>query len=125
MALTQQPVIQLKDINGNNVLEAGIPVTASIASGGSTLGGTATVNSDATGLATFAGLALNGAAGPVTLKFTATLTGQPASVTSNSISVLLPITSVTLMGSAREKVGENYPYTVTEHLADEAWCNGR
>ena len=79
----QQPVVQLADPNGNPVAQAGVPVTVSVASGSATLGqaglappvgGTAnllTVNSDATGKATFSDLTLTGS-GSNTLQFSAT-----------------------------------------------------
>ncbi|HLL82900.1 MAG TPA: invasin domain 3-containing protein, partial [Longimicrobium sp.] len=83
-AFAQQPVIQLRDASGNAVAQAGVEVTVAIASGGGTLGGTATVNTDANGTATFAGLSITGTVGDRTLSFSATgLTGA----TSGTISV--------------------------------------
>ena len=70
-AFTVAPVIQLENASGGAVSQAGVPVTVSVASGSGTLGGTLTVNSDATGKATFAGLSLTGLAGDHTLRFTA------------------------------------------------------
>jgi hypothetical protein len=79
----QQPVVQLADPNGNPTAQAGVPVTVSVASGSATLGSPAlappvggpanllTVNSDATGKATFSDLALTGS-GSNTLQFSAT-----------------------------------------------------
>ncbi|MEP6618298.1 MAG: hypothetical protein ABJE47_03240 [bacterium] len=67
-ALTQQPVIQIKDALGNNLTTAGVAVTASITSGGGVL-----VNATATtttgGTATFTGLTITGAAGSYSLAF--------------------------------------------------------
>ena len=68
----QQPVIQLRDAGGNAVSQAGVVVTAAIASGGGELGGTATATTNADGVATFAGLSITGTAGDRTLTFTAT-----------------------------------------------------
>ncbi len=117
--LTRQPTIQLKDVNGNNTPQAGVPVTVSIASGGGTVGGTLTVNSDATGLATFSDLSVSGPARTVTLNFSATLNGQSASVASSGISVALSqVTAVTFEGVARMKVGQITGYGVVLRIAN-------
>jgi sugar lactone lactonase YvrE len=71
-AFTQQPVLQLRDAGGNAVSQSGVGVTAAIASGGGTLGGAATVNTNTSGVATFAGLAITGTVGNRTLGFTST-----------------------------------------------------
>ena len=47
VTLTVQPAVQLEDSAGNIVALAGVPVTASIATGGGNIGGTVTVNSNA------------------------------------------------------------------------------
>jgi len=65
----QQPVIQLRDGNGNNVAQGGIIVTAAIASGGGALGGVVTATTSASGQAIFADLAISGPVGPYTLVF--------------------------------------------------------
>src|SRR5205823_6326339 len=49
----QQPVIQVRDASGNPVSQAGVTVTAAIATGGGTLGGTLTATTTETGVATF------------------------------------------------------------------------
>jgi hypothetical protein len=68
VAFAQQPRVRVQDAAGNSV--AGVrSVTVAINAGGGTLGGTATINSDATGLATFAGLSITGATGNRTLVF--------------------------------------------------------
>src|SRR5262249_4739545 len=78
----QQPVVQVADISGNPVAQAGVPVTVAVASGTGALGVAAlapgsgeganvaqlTVNSDATGKARFSDVLLNGS-GTVTLQF--------------------------------------------------------
>ena len=69
--LSQQPAIQLKDASGNNVAQAGVAITAAIASGGGALGGATTVTTNSAGLAQFASLAINGPSGTYTLRFTA------------------------------------------------------
>ena len=82
--LTRQPVVQVRDGSGNAVSQSGIAVTASIASGGGTLGGTTTRTTGANGQAAFTDLEITGSSGPRTLRFSATgLTG----VTSGTINV--------------------------------------
>jgi hypothetical protein len=66
-----QPVIQLKDGSGQDKAQSGLAVTAEIASGSGTLGGTVTRQTDGTGAATFTDLEITGAAGSYTLRFTA------------------------------------------------------
>ncbi len=84
VAFATQPVVRLEDVGGNFVLQSGTPVTVAIASGGGTLGGTATVNTDASGIAGFSGLSITGLAGNRTLSFTASgLTGA----TSNLVAI--------------------------------------
>src|SRR5205823_1528663 len=68
----QQPVAQLRDGAGNAVSQAGVTVTAAIATGGGTLGGTLTAATSASGVATFTNLSLSGTAGDRTLSFSAT-----------------------------------------------------
>ena len=58
---------------------SGVPVTAGIASGSGTLGGTATVSTDALGIATFNDLAIAGEPGEYTLSF-----GSPGFISSTS-----------------------------------------
>ena len=70
-AFAQQPVVRLLDQYGNNVLQSGFTVSAAIASGGGTLLGTAAVNTDANGTATFTNLAIGGVTGARTLVFSA------------------------------------------------------
>ena len=118
IALVQQPVVQLRDVDGNPVAQALVSVTAAIDVGGGTLGGgTLAVSTNATGAAVFTGLAINGSVGNRTLKFTATLNGQNVSVTSGTIAVSLPVvTAVEFAGSSLVKVGQGYGYDVTQHL---------
>ncbi len=70
LAFTRQPVLQLLDASGNAVQQAGVPTTASIASGSGTIGGTVTVNTDGNGVAAFTSLAITGT-GAHTLSFSA------------------------------------------------------
>jgi hypothetical protein len=85
VAFPQQPVLQLQDGSGNPVLQAGVTVSATIASGGGTLGGTTSVLTNASGQASFTNLAITGTAGAHTLLFAASgYTG----ITSNTISLV-------------------------------------
>jgi uncharacterized protein YjdB len=84
VALAQQPVVQLRDGSGKVVSTAGVVVTASIGTGGGTLGGTATATTDATGSARFVNLSITGTDGSRTLKFSA---GSLVAATSSVIAV--------------------------------------
>lgn len=119
-AMTQQPTVQLRDVSGNPVAQALVPITVAIDVGGGTLGGgPLTVNTDASGAAGFTGLAISGTVGSRTLKFTATLNGQNATVTSPGINVVAAtITSADLFPWHHLKVGQSYVVDVTQRLAD-------
>lgn len=70
VALTQQPVIEIRDSNGDKIGTATTQVTVAKASGSGTLSGTTTVNASS-GSATFTDLVITGT-GEHTLVFTAT-----------------------------------------------------
>src|SRR5205814_146241 len=72
VAFAQQPVVQLRDGDGNAVNQAGVTVTAAIATGGGTLGGTLTAATNGSGVASFTNLAITGTTGDRTLSFSAT-----------------------------------------------------
>ena len=80
----RQPVVQLKDAGGNDVAQSGVAVTAAIASGGGSLGGTVTRSTDGDGRAAFTDLEINGATGAHSLIFAAS---GFTSATSGSIDV--------------------------------------
>ncbi|HTR79695.1 MAG TPA: hypothetical protein VMH39_16380, partial [Gemmatimonadaceae bacterium] len=89
-----QPVIQLRDANGNAVGQAGVMVTAAIASGGGTLGTTLTAATNAAGVATFTDLAITGVIGSRTLSFTS---GGLTPVTSSVVNLAAGVaTQITL-----------------------------
>lgn len=117
-SIPQQPVIQLQDVSSNPVPQSGVTVTAAIASGGGTLGGTPTANTDANGTATFTGLSITGTVGDRTLSFTApSLTGA----TSNTIAITAgPAASLTLttQPSASAQVGVAFPTQPVVQLQD-------
>ncbi len=85
VAFSTQPVVQLRDASGNDLGYSGVVITASIASGGSVLGGTLTVRTNRSGQAVFTDLRVKGLPRPaITLGFiSGTLTA-----TSNSISIV-------------------------------------
>ncbi|MBA3553342.1 MAG: DUF1929 domain-containing protein [Gemmatimonadales bacterium] len=71
VVLAVQPVVQLRDAEGNDSPESGVPVTAALTDATGTLGGTVSRSTDGTGAATFTDLAITGPAGSYTLRFTA------------------------------------------------------
>jgi hypothetical protein len=79
-----QPAVQLLDASGNVVAKPDVAVTAGIASGGGTLGGTVTVNTDNSGVARFTNLSITGDPGVRTLIFASS---GLASVNSNPVDV--------------------------------------
>jgi len=90
-----QPAIQLRDAAGNAVNLPNVNVSAFITAGGGTLGGLTTVQTNASGLATFLDLVITGTVGPRTLTFIAngfaatssalTLIEGPPSLTTTTI----------------------------------------
>ncbi len=85
MPFAQQPVIEVRDGNGNPVQQAGTAITAVLATGpGGTLGGATVIATDGAGRATFTNLAISGATGAYTLNFSGVgLTG----VTSTAVTL--------------------------------------
>lgn len=117
--LAVQPQVQLRDNLGNPVAQAGIAVTAAIASGpaGGTLAGQLTQATDANGLATFTDLALGGAVGTYTLAFSG---ANLAGVTSAQISVTsgAPSASRSSVTAAPTTIGLGSTSTVTVTVRD-------
>src|SRR5207237_637102 len=72
VAFAQQPVVQLRDARGNAVSQAQVTVTAAIATGGGTLGGTLTATTNGSGVASFTTPPSTAAPGDRTLSFSAT-----------------------------------------------------
>jgi len=114
----QQPVAQLHDIYGNDRAQAGVPVTVSITSGGGTLNGTLTENTDATGAAVFTNLEIIGTVGPRSLTFTSP---GLTSVASGTIDVLVgtptsivATTSTILGGTVGQPVSNRPTVQVTD-----------
>jgi Big-like domain-containing protein len=69
--LARQPVVQIRDAAGNDLEIEDVAVTAAIASGGGTLGGTTTRRTDANGRVEFTDLRIEGSAGSTVLIFAA------------------------------------------------------
>jgi hypothetical protein len=87
--LDLQPVIEVYDADDQPL--QGVEVVASVSTGTASVSGGTTAVSDENGLATFAGLALVGPAGPQTLRF---------SVATPALEVISPTTIQLLPGSA-------------------------
>ncbi|MEE4637726.1 MAG: DUF1566 domain-containing protein [Wenzhouxiangella sp.] len=101
----QQPIVEVRDANGNPVQATGTDITAAIASGGGTLTGTTTVATAANGRATFTDLAISGSVGDRTLSFSA---GSLTPATSGTITLstvpAAPIAVIATAGSAQATV---------------------
>src|SRR5437899_1605471 len=68
--LSPQPVVRIQDAAGNNVSQGGTAITAAIASGDGTLGGTFTLHTNSSVVASFTDLKITGTVGTRTLRFT-------------------------------------------------------
>tara|TARA_R110001592_G_scaffold226600_1_gene482765 strand:+ start:579 stop:12602 length:12024 start_codon:yes stop_codon:yes gene_type:complete len=90
IVFSQQPIVEARD--GNDSPISGVVVTASIFSGGGTLGGTLTATTDASGQAAFTNLQITGANGDRVLRFTAT---DWQSVDSNAITIFAKLVITT------------------------------
>lgn len=100
-ALPQQPVVGITDEWGNPVV--GMDVTASIASGGGTLGGTTTMPTDGQGAATFTDLSITGTPGVRTLLFQA----GSAEVVSESIDVSSGVPATLVIATQPSSTAKN------------------
>src|SRR5438094_6259158 len=72
MPFSRHPLVRLRQGAGNAVSQAGVTVTAAIATGGGTLGGTLTATTTSGGTASFTNLSVTGTVGDRTLSFSAT-----------------------------------------------------
>jgi hypothetical protein len=100
--LGAQPAVQLQDDQGAAVSQAGVPVSAAIATGGGTLAGATTVNTSSSGLATFTGLAIRGTIGERTLTFTSP---DLASVSSGTIVVTAGVAALISVRDGSQQTG--------------------
>jgi large repetitive protein len=110
--LGQQPVIQLLDAAGNQARQGGVEVRVTIASGGGTLGGTATRSTDGNGQAAFTDLVISGVPGERTLRFQA---DGFAAVTSGPVSVAAAATATTIVSHTPDpsRVGDDVTVAFT------------
>jgi hypothetical protein len=116
-AFGRQPVIQVRDGQGNDVNQNGVSVTAAVASGAGTLGGTATRVTDGQGRATFTDLQINGGVGAHTLIFAA---AGYTSATSTSINVQKATTTTTIASDQPDPSAPNAAVTVTFTVTSSA-----
>jgi hypothetical protein len=118
IAIPQQPAVQLLDAFNNPVNQSGVVVTAALATGSGSLTN-ATMSTNASGLATFSGLAINGVVGSYTLKFTTT---SPSLTSPNSNSISLSAGSASKLGFFTQPVattgGIAIPTTVQVEIED-------
>jgi uncharacterized protein YjdB len=105
VAFTTQPVVQIRDANGNLTASAAT-VTVALASGSGTLGGTTTVTA-VNGVATFTDLLITGV-GAHTLTFTST---GVSSVTSASLSVAAGAPTQLTIGTEPAGAVSGLPFT--------------
>src|SRR3989442_1513439 len=118
VAFAQQPVVQLRDGAGNPVSQAGVVVTAAIATGAGTLGGTPTATTTASGVASFTNLSISGTVGERTLSFSATgfvmVASGPVNVTPGAATQL----TVTTQPSATAQSGVAFAQQPVVQLRD-------
>lgn len=107
--LTQQPVVQLLDAQGNPSPQGGVTVAVAIASGDGTLGGTVSRATDGNGRAAFTDLVITGLPGTRTLRFTAT---GFAAVTSTQIDIGAVPTVTTIVSDLPDPSTAGQPITV-------------
>jgi adhesin/invasin len=120
VAFSQQPRVQLRDAAGNAVSQSGVNVTAAIASGGGSLGGVTTVQTNASGLATFTNLSITGLVGIRTLRFTS---GVLTPAVSSGISITAGAATrltITTQPSASAQSGQVFPQQPRIQLRDAA-----
>ncbi len=115
VAFSRQPAVRLETAQGAPIQQAGVSVTAAIAIGGGTLGGTTTVQTNGSGIAQFSGLAISGSPGDRTLIFAAV---NHTAATSATIAVTGPVVSpsrstVTAAPASIQAGGEQSVITVT------------
>ncbi len=118
VVFAQQPALQLEDAAGNAVSQSGVVVTAAVASGAGTLGGTLTATTNASGVATFTSLAITGTVGARTLSFSAT---GLSSVTSGTVSITAGAASqlaITTQPSASAQSGAAFAQQPVVQLED-------
>ncbi len=120
VALSPQPVLQLNDGAGNPVAQAGVTVTASIASGAGSLGGATTAVTNSSGTAAFADLALIGSVGSYTIAFSGSgilsVTSAPIALSAGPPASL----SITRQPSSSAQSGTAFAQQPQLQLRDQA-----
>jgi len=91
--LTPAPAVGLQDTWDNNVTTPGITVNATLQGGGASLNGTGSTTTNATGVANFGDLRIQGSVGIYTLQFTS---GNFASANSTNIEVTADQSTATI-----------------------------
>lgn len=103
-AFPTAPVLEIRDAFGNPRPQAGIQVTAAIATGGGSLVGSTTALSNTSGAVTFTGLGIAGTVGARTLSFTVAgapaLVSAPIQVIAGTPATVAAVGSTTLAGGA-------------------------
>jgi hypothetical protein len=120
--LDRQPEVQIQDEKGKDVKSSGVPVTAAVASGAGSLGGTATRLTDSKGRAEFTDLRIQGATGSHVLIFAA---NGYTSVTSRSIDVRPPVDQPPSTLGDEYNTTEGHDRTLTVDAASGVLQNDR
>lgn len=118
--LSPQPVVQVLDGAGAPIAARGVLVTATLASGGGTLEGATGIRTDQDGRAVFTDLAILGAVGPRTLRFSAT---GLASAVSGSIALGPGVPAAAVVSSGNNQTvaaGTAVPVAPAVRVADRS-----
>jgi adhesin/invasin len=120
VTLARQPAVRLETAGGNPILKSGVAVTAAIVTGGGTLSGTTTVQTNSSGVAQFTNLTISGTSGKRTLIFAAV--GHTAAI-SAPVDLLTPSVSAsrsTISASPTTIQAGNGQSTITVTARDAA-----
>ncbi|HEX9892511.1 MAG TPA: Ig-like domain-containing protein, partial [Gemmatimonadales bacterium] len=101
-ALNPQPVVQLRDTQGNPVPQAGVAITAVLLGTGGTLNGTPTATTNPSGSAVFSNLAITGSAGVFQIRFTSP---NLIAATSSNVAITAAALAITTHPSATAASG--------------------
>lgn len=110
-----QPAVQLVDGAGNVVAKPNVAVTAGLASGGGSLGGTLTITTDNAGIARYTDLSISGDAGARTLIFASS---GLSSVISGPVTIRQTVDAARSSISAPASVGAGSEVQVVVTLRD-------
>lgn len=111
--LSPGPQVRLEDASGNPVLRAGVAVTVSPSQGGGNLGGSLTVATDASGVATFSDLVVTGASGTHVLLFASAGLTSASSVPFAVVNPIPDPESSSITAPEKVEAGEDAAVTVT------------